>query len=245
MLADAAIAPVASLLADPVRVAILLALSDGREMSAGELALVAGVTAATASAHLSKLTASGFIGVRRQSRYRFYQLIRPELTQVLEALAVVAPAATPRTHRQARIGRAVRAARTCYDHLAGRLGVLLTRVLIERDVLHPDDRQFQLTPAGDTFLAGIGLDLGAARASRRAFAPACLDWSERVPHVAGALGAGLLRLLFERCWLECMPDSRAVQITAAGCRGLEQTFGVTAHRWTAATLNPLQSANHD
>ncbi len=229
MLADAAIAPVAALLADPVRVAILLALSDGREMSAGELALVAGVTAATASAHLSKLAESGFIGMRRQSRYRFYQLTRPELTQAMEALAVVAPPSAPRTHRQARIGRAVRAARTCYDHLAGRLGVRVTGALIERGVLHPDGRQFQLTPAGETFLSGIGLDLAAVRASRRAFAPACLDWSERVPHVAGALGAALLGLLFERGWLERMPDSRAVQITGAGRRGLERTFGVTAH----------------
>jgi DNA-binding transcriptional ArsR family regulator len=226
MLADAAIAPVASLLADPGRVAILMALSDGREMSAGELALVAGVTASTASAHLSKLTDSGFIGVRRQSRHRFYQLIRPELIEVMEALAVLAPASTPRTHRQARIGRAVRAARTCYDHLAGRLGVLLTRALIERAVLHPDGRQFQLMPAGETFLSGIGLDVAAARARRRAFAPACLDWSEREAHVSGALGAGLLSLLFEKGWIERMPDSRAVQITAAGRRGLEQRFGV-------------------
>jgi DNA-binding transcriptional ArsR family regulator len=226
MLADAAIAPVAALLADPTRVAILMALSDGREMSAGELVLVAGVTPSTASAHLSRLMESGLIGVRRQSRHCFYQLIRPELTQALEALAVLAPPSTPRTHRQARIGRAVRAARTCYDHLAGRLGVVLTRTLIERGVLHPDGRQFQLTPAGETFLSGIGLDVAAARASRRIFAPACLDWSERVPHVAGALGAGLLGLLFEKGWLERMPDCRAVQITAVGRRGFQQRFGM-------------------
>jgi len=119
-----------------------MALSDGREMATGELALVAGVTASTASAHLSTLTASGFIGMRRESRHRFYQLIRPELTRAMEALAVLAPTSTPRTHRQARIGRAVRAARTCYDHLAGRLGVLLTRALIERGVLHPDADSF-------------------------------------------------------------------------------------------------------
>lgn len=228
MLADAAIAPVASLLADPVRVAILLALSDGREMSAGELALVAGVTAPTASAHLSKLRGSGFLGVRQQSRHRFYTLVRPEVTRAMEALAVLAPASTPRTHRQARIGRTVRAARTCYDHLAGRLGVRLTRALIEGGVLHPDGDQFRLTPTGETFLCGMGLDLAAARASRRVFAPACLDWSERVPHVAGALGAALLGVIFDRGWLVRMPDSRAVQITAAGRRGLEQKFGIDA-----------------
>ncbi len=227
MLADAAIAPVASLLADPVRVAILMALSDGREMSAGELALVAGVAAPTASAHLSKLAQAGLIGMRRESRHRFYRLVRPELTHVMEALAVLAPEATPRTHRQARLGRAVRAGRTCYDHLAGGLGVLLTQALIERGALRPVGRQFELMPEGETFLCEIGLDVAAARASRRAFAPACLDWSERVPHVAGALGAALLSILFEKGWLARASGSRAVQVTAAGRRGLKKTFGVT------------------
>ena len=204
-----------------------MALSDGREVSAGELALVAGVTAPTASAHLSKLAHAGFIRMRRQSRHRFYRLNRPELMHVMEALAVLAPESTPRTHRQARIGRAVRAARTCYDHLAGRLGVLLTQALIERNVLHPAGGQFELTPEGETFLCEIGLDLAAARAGRRAFAPACLDWSERMPHVAGALGTALLSFLFEKGWLERTSGSRAVQVTAAGRRGLKKTFGVT------------------
>jgi DNA-binding transcriptional ArsR family regulator len=229
VLADAAVAPVASLLADPVRVAIIMALSDGREVSAGDLALVAGVTAPTASAHLSKLAGAGFIRMRRESRYRFYRLVRPELMHVMEALAVLAPESAPRTHRQARIGRAVRAARTCYDHLAGRLGVLITQALIERDALHPAGRQFELTSEGETYLCETGLDLAAARASRRAFAPACLDWSERVPHVAGALGTALLSFLFEKGWLERMAGSRAVQVTAAGRRGLKNAFGVTAH----------------
>jgi DNA-binding transcriptional ArsR family regulator len=226
VLADAAIAPVASLLADPVRDAIVMALSDGREISARDLALVAGVTAPTASAHLSKLVQAGFIGMRRESRHRFYQIIRPELAPAMEALAVLAPESTPRTHRQAVIGRSVRAARTCYDHLAGRLGVLLTRALIERDTLRPAGRQFELTPKGETFLRELGLNITAARASRRAFAPACLDWSERVPHVGGAMGAELLRVLFDKAWLERTRASRAVRITASGRRGLERAFGV-------------------
>lgn len=227
MLADAAIAPVAFLLADPVRVAILMALSDGREIAAGELALAAGVTAPTASAHLAKLAAAGFIGGRRQGRHRFYRLLRPELTHAMEALAVLAPESAPRTHRQARIGRAVRAARTCYDHLAGHLGVGLTRALVERGALCPAGGQFEVTAAGARLFGEAGLDLPAARARRRSFAPACLDWSERVPHVAGALGAALLALLLDRGWIERMPASRAVQVTLAGRRGLERTFGMT------------------
>jgi len=227
VLADAAIAPVASLLADPVRVAILMALSDGREVSAGELALAAGVTAPTASAHLAKLAAAGFIGMRRQSRHRFYRLVRPELTHAMEALAVLAPASVPRTHRQARIGRAVRAARTCYDHLAGRLGVGLTQALVERGALIAVDGQFEMTAAGAKLFGEIGLDLAAMRASRRAFAPVCIDWSEQVPHIAGALGAAILAFLFERGWIERMPASRAVQVTRVGRRGFGRTFGVT------------------
>jgi DNA-binding transcriptional ArsR family regulator len=221
MLADAAIAPVAALLADPARVAILWALADGREVSASELALQAGVTASTASVHLAKLVAAELVGVRPEGRHRHYRLARPELVAAMEALALLAPQGAPRTHRQARIGRAVRAARTCYDHLAGRLGVGLTAALLERGALAPaDPRQFEVTPEGERLLAGLGVDVAAARASRRAFAPACLDWSERVPHVAGALGAALLARLLDLGWIERTPASRAVQVTPAGRRGL-------------------------
>src|ERR1700753_82324 len=122
MLADAAIAPIAPVLADPARVSILLALSDAREIGSSDLAQVAGVSAPNASIHLAKLAAAGLVGMRRQGRPPFYRLLRRELVRAMEPLAALAPDAAPRTHRQARIGRAVRAARTCYDHLAGRLG---------------------------------------------------------------------------------------------------------------------------
>lgn len=226
MLADAAIAPVALLLADPARVAILMALSDGREVPAGELALAAGVTAPTASAHLAKLTTVGMIGMRREGRHRFYRLVRPELVQAMEALAVLAPEAAPRTHRQARIGRAVRAARTCYDHLAGQLGVGLTQALVSRDALRQAGNQFEVTQAGSELFEQFGIDLEGVRARRRGFAPACLDWSERLPHIAGSLGAALLAALFDRRWIERTADSRAVTITVAGRRGFERTFGM-------------------
>jgi len=226
MLADAAIAPVAEILSDPARVAMLMALSDGREVPAGELALAAGVTAPTASAHLARLATVGLIGVRREGRHRFYRLVRPELVQAMEALAVLAPEAAPRTHRQARIGRAVRAARTCYDHLAGQLGVALTQALVSRGALRPDGTQFELTRAGTDLFEQFGIDLANVRAKRRGFAPACLDWSERVPHIAGSLGAALLTALFDRGWIERTAESRAVSVTLAGRRGLERMFGV-------------------
>jgi DNA-binding transcriptional ArsR family regulator len=236
MLADAAIAPVASLLADPARVAMLMALSDGRELAASELALVAGVSAATASAHLARLAAAGLVGARRAGRHRFYRMARPELVHALEALAVLAPESAPRTHAQARFGRAVRAARTCYDHLAGRLGVAVTRSLVERGALASAGGQFTVTAEGERILGGaagtagaggLGIDLAAVRARRRAFAPACLDWSERVPHVAGALGAALLASFFERGWIERTAASRAVQVTLAGRRGFARALEIT------------------
>ena len=228
MLADAAISPVASLLADPARVSILLALSDGREVAAGELANVAGVTAATASFHLAKLTSAGMISLRRQGRHQLYRLASPELVQALEALAVLAPRSAPRTHRQARIGRAVRAGRTCYDHLAGRLGVRLTRALLDRGAVRLAGAEFDVTPLGEQLLGELGIDLATVRARRRAFAPACLDWSEREPHIAGALGAALLTRLFDLGWIQRMPASRAVEVTLAGRRGLHRTFGIAA-----------------
>jgi len=226
MLADAAIAPVASLLAEPARVAILWALLDGRELPAGELALLAGVTPPTASIHLAKLVEAGFVGARPQGRHRYYRLTRPELAPAMEALAALAPPGQPRTHRQARIGRAVRAARTCYDHLAGRLGVAVTAALVERGALREAGGQFEVTPEGEGWLGGLGVDVAAARARRRAFAPVCLDWSERVPHVAGALGAALLDRLFALGWIERTPASRAVQVTLEGRRGFRGTFGL-------------------
>jgi DNA-binding transcriptional ArsR family regulator len=226
MIADAAVAPVAALLADPARVAMLFALSDGREVSAGELALLAGITRSTASLHLAKLVEGGLVAARPEGRHRHYRLTRPETVRALEALAVLAPQRAPRTHRQAKIGRAVRTARTCYDHLAGRVGVGLTAALIERGALLPAGRQFEVTAAGERLLEDFGVDLAAARRSRRAFALACLDWSERVHHLAGSLGAALLARLLDLGWIARTPASRAVQVSPAGRRGLARAFGV-------------------
>jgi DNA-binding transcriptional ArsR family regulator len=227
VLADAAISPVAFLLADPARVSILLALSDGREVAAGELALVAGITAATTSFHMAKLMAAGLVGSRREGRHRLYRLARPELVKAMEALAVLSPESEPRTHRQARIGRAVRDGRTCYDHLAGRLGVGLTGALLDRGAVRLAGGEFEVTCEGARLLGEIEIDLEGARSRRRAFAPACLDWSEREPHIAGALGAALLSRLLDWCWIQRTHASRAVEVTLAGRRGFLRHFGIT------------------
>jgi DNA-binding transcriptional ArsR family regulator len=228
VLADAAIPNVARLLADPARTAMLLALSDGREAAVSELAGTAGISMPTASLHLAKLAGAGLVSMRRQGRHHLYRLLRPEVARAMEALAVVAPEAAPRTFRQAKAGRAVRAARTCYDHLAGRFGVDVTRSLVQRRALRAtSEGPFVVTRSGERLLGEMGVDLDAARASRRAFAPACLDWSERVPHVAGALGASVLALFLERDWIRRTPASRAVEITTAGRRAVARYLGVT------------------
>src|ERR1700730_4756528 len=191
---------------------MLWALSDGREVAASELARVAGVTRPTASVHLAKLSAANLVSVRSEGRYRHYRLARPELVQALEALAILAPPASPRTHRQARIGRAVRAARTCYDHLAGRLGVGLTHALVERGALRAAGRQFDVTPGGARLLGGFGVEGEAGRRGRLLRAPS-LCWGQRVPRLAGALGAALLARLLALGWIERSPASRAVSVT--------------------------------
>ncbi len=224
--ADADIAAVAALLADPTRAGFLVALSDGRALPAGELARRGRVAPSTATAHLTKLAGHGLLAVEVQGRHRYYRLANPALVRALEALAVVAPTAPVRSLRAAEEATALRAARTCYDHLAGALGVALTQALVERGALDAAGDGYAVTPGGAALLEGLGVDLDAARSRRRLFAPRCLDWSERRPHVAGALGAALAGRLSELGWIARAPTSRAVRVTEQGRDGLRERFGL-------------------
>ena len=230
---DAAVAPVATLIADPARAAMLFALSDGRALPAGELARVAHVMPPTASAHLTKLVAGGLLVAEREGRHRYYRLANPDIVHALEALAAVAPPGQPASRKDAFAARGIRFARTCYDHLAGELGVRITSALVDRGSLVLVGRAYDVTPAGEIELEALGVDVGAvrqaARRSRRIFTRACLDWSERRYHVAGALGAALCARLLEAEWLERLPASRAVRVTNAGRRALRRHFGVVAY----------------
>lgn len=226
MKADAQTAPVAALVADATRSTILFALSDGRPLPACELALRARVTAPTISYHLDKLIAGRLVVAERHGRHRYYRLLDPAIVGLLESLATVAPPAPARTFREGQTAKAVRFARTCYDHLAGRLGVEVTEALLRQGALRAGDREFVLTPAGETRLSSLGVDIARAQAARRVFARRCLDWSERRFHLAGALGAGLLDRLFELHWIERTAESRAVQLTDAGRIGLRTEMGV-------------------
>lgn len=230
MITDASIAPVAALLADPTRVAILFALADGRVRPAGELARHAGVGASTASEHLARLLDGGLVAVERHGKHRYYRVASEAVVALLEAMGALARPAGPLPYRQAAAARAVRHARACYDHLAGALGVEVTQALVDRGALVPDGGRFDLPPEGAEFLAArLGVDVDGARAARRRhFAKACLDWSERTPHLAGALGAGLLARLLSLEWLERTDGSRALRVTSAGRRGFRDVLGIEA-----------------
>jgi len=220
--ADARVAPVAALLADPARSTILLALGAGRPLPAGELAALAGVSAPTISYHLKRLVDGRLVAAEAHGRHRYYRLADPAVMGLLEALATVAPPSPARTFRAGQEAKAVRAARTCYDHLAGLLGVQVTEALVRRRHLETAGKDFALTRSGERLFARLEVDVAAARAARRRFAVACLDWSERRHHLAGALGAALLARLLALRWIERMPAGRAVRLTDRGRRGLRQ-----------------------
>ncbi|MEV4224260.1 MULTISPECIES: winged helix-turn-helix domain-containing protein [Nonomuraea] len=217
---DADIAPVAALIADPTRAAILTALLGGRALAAGELARLAGVSAATASAHLARLLDGGFVTVVRQGRHRYYRLSGPEVAEVLEVLARVSARPPVRSLRQSRQARLLEEARTCYDHLAGKAGVALLEALRGSGCLAGEE----VTAEGERLLAGIGVHVAGARATRRRFAPECLDWTERRPHLGGALGAAVTAVLLERGWFRQGAAPRALTLTDEGRSELAALF---------------------
>jgi DNA-binding transcriptional ArsR family regulator len=222
------IASVAGLLADPSRAAMCMALAGGEARPAGELAARAGVSAQAASNHLAKLIAGRILCVEQQGRWRYYRLASADVGHAVEALAVVAPTSVRAAADDGMDAASWRLkdARTCYSHLAGRLGVALADALTEGGWLAPDGRDYRLTPKGARALRGLGIEFP----TRRGPAPArrCLDWTERRPHVAGPVGTALADLAFERGWIRRLRGTRAVAVTARGRIQLRDVFNV---RW--------------
>ena len=225
---DAPIAGVAAAIAEPARARMLCRLLDGHARTGTELASVAGVTASTASAHLGKLVARGLVKVSAQGRHRYFSLASAHVATALEALTVLAGA--PRAPFVPNTPDRLRGARTCYDHMAGALAVALhDRMFALRWLSNAPaagEGAYEVTRAGGEALRELGVEVEAVRAQRRRFACGCLDWSERRPHLAGALGAALLHLSLERCWVERDLDSRALSITRNGRRAWRERFGV-------------------
>ena len=229
---EANIAYVAGLLADPTRAAMCLALSGGEARPAGELAARAGVSAQTASNHLAKLIAGQILRVEQQGRWRYYRLAGADVGHAVEALAVVAPPLPARFAGDELNGtaRRLRDARTCYRHLAGRLGVALADALVAGRWMEEDGRRYRLTPTGTRALRALGIDVRG----RPAEPPArrCLDWTERRPHVAGPVGAALASLALDRGWVRRVRGTRAVVVTPAGRAQLKKVFNL---RWEDTT----------
>jgi DNA-binding transcriptional ArsR family regulator len=224
---DMGAARVAAMIGEPARARMLYRLLDGRARTSTELAVVAEVSASTASVHLAKMALQRLVTVLSQGKHRYYSLAGPSVARALEALTVVAGGAggtfTPGTPTR------LRSARTCYDHMAGSWAVRLRDRFEELGWLAPIGRGgecYDLTPSGHTGLAAIGIDIDAARALRRRFAYACVDWSERRPHIGGALGHALLEAALRQKWFVQDLDSRALILTAAGRRHLQSHFGL-------------------
>lgn len=224
MPANPPIAEIAALIANPGRANMLAALLDGRALTAGELAFAAHVSPQTASGYLARMTQAGLLILERRGRHAWYRLATPLVGRMIEGMMAVATNAPAR--RPWKGEEALRTARTCYDHLAGRLGVALADALTARGHIELGEDGGEVTAAGAEFLNAFGLDLAAAGGRRRAFCRPCLDWSERRPHLAGFVGAALASRCFELDWLRRLPDTRAVSFTLEGRRGFAEGFGL-------------------
>ncbi|MBX6741756.1 MAG: helix-turn-helix transcriptional regulator [Acetobacteraceae bacterium] len=222
------IAAVAALLADPGRATMLTALAGGRALPAGELAALAGLSASGASAHLSRLVEGGLLAVEQQGRHRYYRLAGGEVAAALEGLAALTGPTRLAGRSQPPEAEALRRARSCYDHLAGELGVGITEALEAAGYLASGEgRALQVTAAGGAwFTATLSIEVPALRPGRHGVAHRCLDWTERRHHLAGPLGAALFRRLGELGWISRVAGSRAVRVTRLGRDGLRDGLGV-------------------
>jgi DNA-binding transcriptional ArsR family regulator len=220
------IAKVASLLGEPVRAKILWSLLDGRAYTATELALLADASPQSTSMHLSKLVHADFLKVERQGRHRYFRFANDEVAFAIEAMANLVKSDKKSTTAEARDYPAIKYCRSCYDHLAGKVGVAVTEGLISNGVIRYTDNQYVLQEKSGSFLSDVGIDLETLKVRKRLLVRPCLDWSERRLHVAGALGAALLSHMVSNDWVRRVKNSRALVITAKGQKNLYTFFRV-------------------
>jgi DNA-binding transcriptional ArsR family regulator len=249
MSGDTDLAALGSVLAEPARARVLLALGDGRALPASVLAAEAGIAPSTASAHLARLVDADLLTVVAQGRHRYYRLAGPEVAELIEVLARLAPHRPVRSLREDTRAHAVRAARTCYDHVAGRLGVALMGALIAEgavtggDGLHRlggdgrdrlsargRDLDYRLTSPGERRLRDLGVDVPDAGPEGVPLRY-CVDWSEQAHHLSGAVGRALAARLLDLGWLRRADRGRALHVTGAGRRGLAAELGVAPLAW--------------
>ncbi|HEX9215901.1 MAG TPA: helix-turn-helix transcriptional regulator [Gemmatimonadales bacterium] len=221
-------ARIASLLADPARARILRTLIDGTMRPAGELAYAGNISAQSASAHLAKLVDAGLLSLEAQGRHRYFRIASAEVADAIESLGSLSMALRPRNPRSPAIPKPAPVqflhARTCYDHLAGEIAVEVCEAMLKARWMTAEGRDFRVTRLGEKRLVALDVDLAAARRSRRAFARACVDLTQRRPHLGGALGAALLDLYIARGWVLRTQRSRAVSITPRGSEAFGKLF---------------------
>ncbi|MBH5316719.1 winged helix-turn-helix transcriptional regulator [Paenibacillus sp. GSMTC-2017] len=218
------VAVVAALVSEASRAAILTVMMDGRYHPVNELAYRAGITPQTASFHLAKMVDANIVSIEKQGRHRYYGIQSQEVAGIMEMLLSISPPMEIRSFKQALEDGAMRKARTCYDHLAGKLGVQLTASLLENGFISEEKDSFSITDKGNDFFASFHIDVEQVKKKRRSFSHKCLDWSERRHHLAGALGTALLERFLALNWIERIPGTRAIKVTCEGEKGFKEVF---------------------
>ncbi|MBX9823552.1 MAG: helix-turn-helix domain-containing protein [Xanthobacteraceae bacterium] len=227
MVAAANVVEVAALVGDTARATMLAALMGGEALTATELAYLARISRSTASGHLARLTAAKLVTVTRKRRFAYYRIASPLVARMMESIKAVAAIEVPPRHRpRSAEEEAQLFARSCYDHLAGYVGVAVADALAARDHVVLNDEGGEVTAAGERFFRAFGADLTVPAGSRRLFCQPCLDWSERRYHIKGRVGAAILCRCLELGWFKRVRDSRALKITPEGRDGLADVFGV-------------------
>lgn len=217
---------IASLICEPARAKILWTLLDGRAYTATELSFAADISPTSASNHLNKLLDARILQVQSQGRHRYFTFSRPEVAYAVESLGSLAESGVERRKEKKEKAEGIRFCRTCYDHLAGTIGVQITEALQQKGIIKPSGPGYLVTTSGWKWLLPLGISEDAFTGSRRPVAKQCLDWSERRPHLAGQLGAALLHSLSARKWFRNLPFSRELALTPRGIKEMSELLGL-------------------
>ncbi|WP_212979481.1 ArsR/SmtB family transcription factor [Paenibacillus azoreducens] len=219
------IASIGALFGDPTRTTILVSLADGRSLTAGELAYIAEVSPQTASAHLTKLVEGGLIVMEPQGRHRYYRLASSKVAEVMEEMASLTTPVPARSLRESDQAKALRYARTCYEHLAGELGVSITNALLRKEYIKESDGKYQLTVLGEKWLIEFGVKIDGLNRLARSI-PRHIDWTERHHHMGGPIAVGITRRLFELGWIARGAVKRSIIITDTGRIQIQREFNL-------------------
>jgi DNA-binding transcriptional ArsR family regulator len=218
---------IATLIGDPIRASIMWTLLEGKAFTATELAITVSTSPQNISMHLTKLVQANLLVVESQGRHKYYRFARKEIAYAIEAMISLVPPSINTKNTKTEKDSAIKHCRTCYDHLAGKVGVALTDSLLQQQLLIDASGHFEISPDGEKWLTEFGIPLTDLKKQKRSFLRPCLDWSERRPHLAGSLATALLDKMLLEDWLRKTKDSRALIVTAKGKKELQSRLGIT------------------